>query len=192
MSKIKQLPHFDEVANMFASMMLDVHPSFAHGCWMGLIVGGRHHSPKNWVDFLTQKPDSWGSLDIRLQHLFLSIAEASVEQLGDPHYILQLLLPDDEDGLEDRIHAVSEWCLGFIRAIKSSKIDPLPFLQSDAQEAMADMEEIIEVTIDVENDPYGEENYAEVVEYLRIAVTLIHQDILAGRTQTGQHSPYLH
>jgi uncharacterized protein YgfB (UPF0149 family) len=87
---------------------------------------------------------------------------------------------------------VSEWCLGFIRAIKSSKIDPLLFLQTDAQEAMADMEEITEVSIDVKNDPYGEENYAEVVEYLRIAVTLIHQDILAGRTQSGQHSPYLH
>lgn len=192
MSNIKQLPHFDEVANLFASMMLDVHPSFAHGCWMGLIVGGRHHSPKLWLDFMMQKPESWSGLDTRLQHMFLWIAEASAQQLGDPHYILQLLLPDDEEGLEDRVHAVSQWCLGFIQALKSSKIDPLPFLEHEAQEAIADMEEITQVSIDVENDPYGEENYAEVVEYLRIAVTLVHQDILAGRAQTGQHSPYLH
>jgi uncharacterized protein YgfB (UPF0149 family) len=192
MSKIKQLPHFDEVANMFAQVMLNVHPSFAHGCWVGLIAGGRHHSPKLWIDFLLQKKDSWGSLDLSLQHLFLSIAEASVEQLGDPHYVLQLLLPDDDEDLEDRVHAVSEWCLGFVRALKESKTEILIYLQTEAQEALADMEDITQVSIDISEDPHGEENFSEVVEYLRIAVSLIHQDILAGRTQSGQHSPYLH
>jgi uncharacterized protein YgfB (UPF0149 family) len=192
MSNIKQLPHFEEVANLFASVMLDVHPSFVHGCWIGLIAGGRHHSPKAWVEFITQKTDGWSSQGLPVQHMFLSIAEASVEQLGDMHYVLQLLLPDDEDPLEDRVHAVSEWCNGFIRAIKDSKIDVTTYLGNDAKEAFADMEDITQVSIDVEHDPQAEENYAEVVEYLRVAVSLIHQDILSGRTQAGQHSPYLH
>lgn len=192
MSNIKQLPHFDEVANMFASVMMDIHPSFVHGCWVGLIVGGRHHSPKNWVEFVTQRPDSWGQFDLTMQHLFLSIAEASVEQLGDVHYVLQLLLPDDEEDLEDRVHAMSEWCTGFIRALKDSKIDVTSYLSNDSKEALADMEEITQVSIDLSNDPHGEANYAEVLEYLRVAVSLIHQDILSGRTQAGQHSPYLH
>jgi uncharacterized protein YgfB (UPF0149 family) len=192
MTNIKQLPHFEEVANMFAAAMLDIHPSFVHGCWIGLIAGGRHHSPKQWVDFLIQKPDAWGSLDLNLQHLFLSIAEASVEQLGDLHYVLQLLLPDDENELDYRVDALSEWCNGFVRAIKDSKIDVTTYLGNDAKEAFADMEEITEVSIDLDHDPQAEENYAEVVEYLRVAVSLIHQDILAGRTQAGQHSPYLH
>jgi uncharacterized protein len=192
MKNIKQLPHFDEVANMFAAAMLDVHPSFAHGCWVGLIAGGRHHSPKHWVEFLTQKEDGWSALDLSLQHLFLSIAEATVEQLGDLHYVLQLLLPDDETELEYRVHALSEWCGGFVRAIKDSKIDVTTYLDTDAKEAFADMEEITEVSIDIEHDPQAEENYAEVVEYLRVAVSLVHQDILSGRTQAGQHSPYLH
>lgn len=192
MSNIKQLPHFDEVANMFASAMLDAHPSFVHGCWIGLIAGGRHHSPKAWVEFITQKPDGWSALSLPMQHLFLAIAEASVEQLGDPHYVLQLLLPDDEEPLEDRIFAISEWCTGFIRALKDSKIDVTTYFGTDAKEAFADMEEITEVNIDVDQDPHAEENYAEVVEYLRVAVSLIHQDVLSGRTQSGQHSPYLH
>jgi len=192
MSNIKQLPHFDEVARVFASMFLDVHPSFAHGSWIGCIVGGRHHSPKAWVDFLLQQEDAWGSLDLSLQHLFLSIAEASVEQLGDTHYVLQLLLPDDDDELDERVHAVSEWCMGFVRAIKGSKTDLMPWMQNDSKEAFADMQEITQVNIDVSEDPHAEENYAEVVEYLRVAVSLIHQDILSGRTQSGQHSPYLH
>jgi uncharacterized protein YgfB (UPF0149 family) len=192
MSNIKQLPHFDEVARVFASIFLDLNPSFAHGSWLGFIVGGRHHSPKAWVDFLLQKDDAWAGLDLKLQHLFLSIAEASVEQLGDIHYVLQLLLPDDEDGLEDRVNAISEWCLGFVVAIESSKTDLKPWMQTESQEALADMRDITEVEIDVSEDPHAEENYAEVVEYLRVAVSLIHQDILAGRTRSGQHSPYLH
>lgn len=192
MSNIKQLPHFDEIANLFAARKLNVHPSFAHGVWIGMIVGGRHYSPKTWVEFLMQSPEGWGQLNLELQHLFLNIAEASVEQLGDPHYVLQLLLPDDEDDLDDRVHALSEWCTGFVRAIKDNKIDVTAFLGNDAQEALADLDEITQVSIDISQDPYGEENYAEVVEYLRVAVSLIHQDILAGRTSSGQHSPYLH
>lgn len=192
MSKIKQLPHFDEVARVFAGMLLDMHPSFVHGCWIALIVGGRHHSPKAWVDFLIQEKDAWGKLDVKIQHLFLSIAEASVEQLGDPHYVLQLLLPNDDETLDDRVHALGEWCMGYMRAFNENKKELIHWMGQDAKEALADLEEITEVTIDVTEDPHAEENYAEVVEYLRVAVSLIHQEILAGRTQSGQHSPYLH
>lgn len=192
MSTIKQLPQFEDVARIFGKAALDIHPSFAHGCWVGLIVGGRHHSPKDWVDFLTQKEDSWGTLDTGLQHIFLAIAEASIEQLADIHYVLQILLPNDDEELDDRLYAMSEWCQGFVRALEGPMKEHSINLAGEALEAFADIQEVTDVSLEIGDDPHDEENFSEVVEYLRVAVCLIHHEILSGRSTTGEKRPHLH
>jgi len=192
MSKIQQLPQFEDVARIFGKATLDIHPSFAHGCWVGLIVGGRHHSPKAWVDFLIQKPDGWATLSTPLQHLFLAMAESSIEQLADIHYVLQILLPTDDEMLDDRLHALREWCQGFTRALEDPVKNHTITLTGEALEAYADIIDVTDVSLEIGDDPHDEENFTEVVEYLRVAVCLIHHEILSGNTQTGPATPHLH
>jgi hypothetical protein len=179
MSEIKQLPGFDDVAHIFGKAALNVHPSYAHGFWLGMISGGRNISPKDWVDTVLGRPQAWGSLPTNVQHILLAIAEASVEQLGDPQYSLQLLLPDDDEALDDRLHGVSEWCTGFTQAFRHCNENHQELLQGDAAEALSDLNEIRQISLEIEDGPQDEQNFVEVLEYIRVAVLLIHQDLLS-------------
>lgn len=192
MSEIKQLPSFDDIANLFAKSTLNAHPSFAHGFWLGMICGGRHVSPKDWMDRVLGQKDVWGKLPTDLQHMLLAIAEATVEQLGDPEYSLQIFLPDDDDEIDDRVHALSEWCAGFMQAFRHCNQDHENLLQGDAAEALADLNEITQLSLELEDDPEEEQNFLEVVEYVRVALLLIHQDILSKQAQPAGDPPPIH
>ncbi len=192
MSEIKQLPGFDDVAHLFSTCLLQTHPCYAHGFWTGMICGGRHVSPKDWINTVVGRPETWGSLGTPLQHMLLAIAEATVEQLGDSQYRMQLLLPDDEEGLDDRIHGVSEWCAGFMQAFRHCNQDHQDLLQGEAAEALADLNEITQISLEIEDDPEDEQNFVEIVEYVRVAVALIHQELLNRQASPSSDAPQLH
>lgn len=192
MSEIKQLPSFDDVAHLLGKSSFYVNPSYAHGFWVGMIAGGRHPSPKAWIDAIIQRREVWAELSVVLQHLFLGIAEASVEQLGDETYLLQLLLPEDDDALDERLHAVREWCQAFCDALGFDGEDPKAQLKTDALEAYNDLLEVRELSLDIGEDPEDEKCYSELIEYIRVAVSLIHHDLLAYHAKTSEHPPFLH
>lgn len=192
MSNIKQLPSFDEMANIFSAAGIFVHPSYAHGIWLGMIAGGMNCSPKAWADIIIGKPDSWNTLSTPVQHMLLALAEASVEQLGDSHYVLQLLLPDDEDELEDRLLSLGEFCDGFTEAFTNHSGEHTGLLDSDAAEAFADIRQVKELSLELSHEPEDEADYMEVLEYVRVGICLIHQSLLLNHTGAGKPPPFLH
>ncbi len=192
MSDIKQLPSFEDVANLFGKSSVYTHPSFAHGYWLGMICGGVQASPKAWLETVLGQEENWAKLPTPLQHMILLTAEASVEQLGDSQYSLQLLIPDDDEDLDDRVHAISEWCRGFMQGFREQNQKHHELLQGDAAEALADINEITQMGLELEDDPEEEQNYIELVEYVRVAVILIHQDLLSKQSQPTGGSPILH
>lgn len=192
MSNIKQLPSFDELATVFVGAGIFRHPSYVHGVWLGMIVGGVNCSPKAWVDVVMGKPDSWGGLTTPVQHMFLMLAEASVEQLGDTHYVLQLLLPDDDDELEERLLSLGEFCDGFSSSLTENSSQHGSLLEGEAAEAFSDIRQVKELSLELTHQPNDEADFMEVLEYVRVGICLIHQSLLQNRTTTGHPPPFLH
>jgi yecA family protein len=193
MSDIKQLPSFEDAALLFLRTKCQTNPSYAHGYWAGLICGGQSVSPKDWIIALYEAPDAWNDLDSLLARFFLAVAEVTVEQLSDPHYIFQLLLPDDEDPMDERIASLSDWTRAFLIGFEAQgKIQPRPMLSAESKEALDDLQEITTLSTTFNETETEEQDYAEVVEYVRLAVLLLHQEMLNARSQGGVHPPYLH
>lgn len=193
MSDIKQLPSFEDAALLFLRTRCQINPSYAHGYWAGLICGGQSVSPKEWINALFDKKDAWDALDPVLARFFLVVAEVTVEQLSDPHYSMQLLLPDDDDPLDERLASLSSWVRAFLTGFEAQgKIQPQPLLSDDAKEALKDLGEITELSATFNEPESEEQDYADVVEYVRLAVLLLHNEILGVRSQGGDHPPYVH
>jgi yecA family protein len=193
MSEIKQLPPFEDAALLFLRSRCQINPSYAHGYWTGLICGGQSVSPKDWIIALFDKPDAWDTLDPHLARFFLLVAEVTVEQLSDPHYTMQLLLPDDEDPIDERLASLCDWVRAFLAGFEAQgKIQPRPALSEEAKEALSDLQEITALSVTFNDAASEEQDYAEVVEYVRLAVLLLHHEMLNARSQGGERHPYVH
>jgi len=87
-------------------------------------------------------------------------------------------LPGDDETLEDRTMALSQWCSGFLAGLGSGGDDTLEALSDDASEALRDLQQIS--TADVTDTTESEEDenaFVEIVEYIRIVILMIREDL---------------
>jgi len=121
---------------------------------------------------LVKQPDS--GLKTSIEELLNS----SQAQLADEDLGFSLWLPDDEEILEERTMALSNWCSGFLAGLGSSGDDTLKTMSEDTNEALKDLQKIS--TADVSDTTGSEEDenaFMEIVEYIRVVILLIREDL---------------
>jgi uncharacterized protein YgfB (UPF0149 family) len=99
-------------------------------------------------------------------------------QLSDEDLGISLWLPNDDEMLEDRTMAMSQWCSGFLAGLGSSGDDVLEALSDEANEALKDLQQIS--TADVTDTAESEEDenaFMEIVEYIRVVLLMIREDL---------------
>jgi len=159
-----------------------LHPSEAHGLLCGIVC--QTHSEqlpfKEWVagDALSAKADA------AISALY---QEIKAQFLADA-FNLQLYLPDDDDtDLPKRAEALTLWCQGFLVGLKLAGITS-QHAEADVKEALQDLAEIskmqYEAVVDNEED---EAAYAELVEYVRMAVMIVHDNYVGTQHDQDDH-----
>ena len=98
---------------------------------------------------------------------------ASVEQVGDPGFGFKLLLPDGTP-LGVRAEALFAWCRGFLGGFGLAVGETA--LSDEGREALHDLGNLAAAHMDDEGDSDDEAALAEIEEYLRVAVLLLHAD----------------
>ena len=113
-------------------------------------------------------------LKLALEELLISTkAQLLDEELG-----FSLWLPNDEEMLEERTMALAQWCCGFLAGLGSSGDETLKAMSDEANDALKDLQQIS--TADVADTTESEEDevaYAEIIEYIRIVVLMIKEDL---------------
>lgn len=90
----------------------------------------------------------------------------------------ELVLPPDDQTLEQRTRALVAWCDGFLYGLASQNQLDLQKASSEVQEAVSDITQFTRATLEQEDDTETEEvAFAELVEYLRVAVQLIYMEL---------------
>ncbi len=173
------LPPYATINEALISNHLMINPSLLHGIWCGLIVGGQYCDPQDWLTLAADEAHTWKSLDTAVQILLLQLAEQTVLIMAQSDFSFQLLLPTDEEPLAERAYALSEWCIGFIDGIQNQQ-DQQTLLTGDGAQALADLTKISEMDFNPEESEEEETSYMELVEFIRVAVMLIHQNLLEG------------
>ena len=99
-------------------------------------------------------------------------------QLVDEDMGLALWLPNDDETLEDRTMALSQWCAGYLAGLGSGGNDSISALSDDANEAMKDLQHISAADVTDTTESEEDENaFAEIVEYIRVVVLMIREDL---------------
>jgi len=89
-----------------------------------------------------------------------------------------LLLPEDEASLDARTVALAQWCQGFLYGLGGSAIQDVSGLPGDVGEVVRDLSEITRVGVDNGQSTESNENaYAELVEFVRVGVQLVFEEL---------------
>lgn len=189
------LPSFDSMADAFLSLGALGSPAELHGMVCGNLCGGGRYSDREWLsavleflDIPNEPPGSVVDTIVQLYH-------TTLEQLKDDQMGIQLLLPDDDVDISERVTALGQWCQGFLIGFGSSGVNVDTELSDDTADALRDFASFVHINPDVDEDE-GTENdsegdYMELVEYVRLATLSIFLDTGAGADDTAD-SPTLH
>jgi hypothetical protein len=106
------------------------------------------------------------------------LLNATRTQLADPEMGFSLWLPNDEEMLEERTIALSHWCSGFLAGLGSSGDGTLNAMSDEANDALRDLQQISSADVtDTDESDEDESAFAEIVEYIRIVILMIREDL---------------
>jgi uncharacterized protein YgfB (UPF0149 family) len=148
----------------------------AHGLLCGLLCAAGRAEQGAWMEQLLKGCKSALSLEgsERLGELY----QGTLGQLNDPELGFRLLLPGDDAGLEQRTVALSRWCEGFLFGLGAGGVTKERKLAREASEFLADLGEIARAELVGDEAEEGEEEaFAEIVEYLRMGVLMLNEEL---------------
>ncbi len=157
--------------------------SEAHGTLLGLACVDAHTPVARWVgeiDRASEAPEG-------AAHRAMSdLGERALAPLRGGEFEFSPLLPDDDAGLIDRTGALAQWCQGFLYGLALTGFDPKRDGTGDVPEVLADMAEITRAQFgDDQSLEEGEAAYAELVEFVRVAVQLVYYELATSGSQKG-------
>ena len=149
-----------------------------HGALCGLICAQGRADRAAWQAQVMGEREPGDVLAREAESLLEALYEQTVEQLNDTALGFRLLLPDDDQPLGRRAEALGRWCQGFLFGLGLGGIRAERELPEDVREILRDLAEISRVEFDVEGAGEAEESaYAEIVEYVRVGVLLINEEM---------------
>lgn len=177
-------PGHEAVENALRDAGSVTEASEAHGSLCGLMcVLGLKAGPVWLADTVTGHEETGDPALPVLDDLLRTTAAA----LEDGAMDFQPLLPGDEAPLSVRVGSFGLWCQGFnhglaVAAGVGAAGDEIG--SGDTAEIVRDFGEMAEVAIrDDENGPDDEAAYAELVEYVRVSVQLVFEELTAVRAR---------
>lgn len=172
-----ELPLIADVADAAQRAGLGVEPSELHGALCGWLAGGGENAA-NWpakvlADDTLPAPEANTALDdLRL---------TSAAQLADRGFGFELLLPELDGAPTERAEALFDWCRGFLGGFGLA-VGARPPLSEEAEEALHDLARLAQAAPESGDDDEDEDALAEIEEFVRVAVLLLHGDcVLAPR-----------
>ena len=179
-------PEWDEIADQLFNAGQTLNPSELHGVLVGLMGAGfdpddEHHLEQTFVSVER-------AVGVQLQGELVEIVSrlnlATLSAIVDTDYAFQILLPDDDDPIEQRLRSFSDWVTGFISGFTEGmmvrKAAGLA-IEPEAADVLKDFAAIALVETDQVETEQAEWDLEELVDYVRLAAVSIVLDAINQR-----------
>ena len=199
MSGTEHLIDFESIDSLFSQLGLGLDPAECHGSLCGLLCASDAVKGAAWVNQVlaghldlpeAESPPLQGGAQGEEHALLLILYKETAGQLDDPEFGFSLLLPDDTVPLAQRVESLALWCQGFLAGLGLGGLQDQSKLPGDSHEVMRDFVEISRLghgDDGVTNE--DEAAFAEIVEYVRMAVLLVYEELRPLRTVRPDGAP---
>ncbi|MCP3748495.1 YecA family protein [Pseudomonas sp. SBB6] len=174
-------------AKLLSSNGHPVSPAELHGLLLGRSCAGAGFDAEAWLADAAHLLENDPADNVR--NALIGLQEMVKGELAGDDITVVLLLPGDEAPLAERAAALGEWCKGFLYGFGLNSAGLT--LSGEAKEVLQDLDAISQVQDALEESEDGENDYMEVMEYLRVAPLLLFTE-LAKQPVEPAVKPSLH
>jgi hypothetical protein len=169
----------------------------AHGLLCSRLSLAGAEGASRWIAQVLADADADAAERAECEEELDALCAATWQQLVERQSEFNLLLPDDEDPPSVRTEVMAQWCEGFLHGLVAEKHSE-ELKKRLAEEPLADIiKDMLEITRATVGDDAEDENIdndiAELVEYLRVAVQLTYEELAdfrkiedSGQTETSE------
>ena len=180
---MSEMPDFDALDRALEAADARAGAAEAHGILCGMLCAGQGVDRRAWFGEVLEPSTAEGDLLVREAEDQLDrLLAATLAQINAGMLELRLELPADEAPLGDRVHALGEWCQGFLLGFASVGMEHRSQTPAEINELLEDFVEITKV--ETEGLDHGadrdEESFAEVSEYVRMGVLMAFEQLRLG------------
>ncbi|VAW68645.1 FIG001590: Putative conserved exported protein precursor [hydrothermal vent metagenome] len=171
-------PDYISLTEALARADADLVASESHGVLCGMSCVVRKTELGDWLGQVFEESDMNNLLIKEASQLLVGLYNDTLLQLSHSDVDFQLLLPDDEDSLAQRVEALAAWCQGFTYGLAAGGLKKNQKLPEDTAELIKDMVEIARAGHDLGEDSESDEDaYMQLYEYVRMGVLLINEEL---------------
>lgn len=171
---------FDEIARYLAAGHLCPSLSEAHGMLCGLICGGEQRALETWLVQVVPAPEGDPAFVESARNRLHAWAETVAAELEAPDRILELPSPGDGAPLGERAQWLYDWTRGFLYGLGLCGRGPAE-PSAQVREILADLSALTRMDLDgLDECEENEQALAELIEFVRVAAMLIHQEYACG------------
>jgi len=171
-----ELPAVHDILQASRALGLAATAAELHGGLCGWLAAGGADLPE-WparvlADDGLPAPEPGSALD--------RLRQAVVAQLEDRDFAFELLLAEPGAPLQVRTDALFDWCRAFLGGFGLAA-DKRPVLSEEGEEALQDLARLAQASSDqFDSADEDEDALAEIEEFVRVAVLLLHGDCVMG------------
>jgi yecA family protein len=199
MHPVATVPSLDELANALASLNCACSAPELHGVLAGLLAGGARLNRSTLQKVLETHAEADQAIGEELMASLWHLQLKTLEELGDSELSFAPLLPDDDEELGSRVTALAEWCQGFLVGFGTAvRPQDMRVHSESIRETLQDIVHVSNVeAASGDTDESDETAYAELYEFLRMAVIHLFEEMAPPEEQRGNDeadpdSPTLH
>ncbi len=157
-----------------ARLHFGISASELHGSLTGFLCAGGRTDAHHWLGALHIEIPPAADANAALAQMFDDCNAA----LDDLELRFEPLLPDGEESIDARADALVDWCRGFLGGLGLAGGSPSS-MSDDASEILRDFGTIAGSRFEYENAEEDESAIAEVIEFVRVGVLLLHTEMTA-------------
>lgn len=184
---------FDEIARYLAAGHLSPSISEAHGMLCGLICSGAQRALETWLMQVVPVPEGDPAFVESARERLQAWAETVATELEASDRILELPSPGDAAPLGERAQWLYDWTRGFLYGLGLRGRGASEHSEQ-VREILTDLSALTRMDLDgLDECEENEQALAELIEFVRVAAMLIHQEYAcsgppkaAGQPGTGE------
>ncbi|WP_153301548.1 UPF0149 family protein [Endozoicomonas arenosclerae] len=180
---------FDELADRLVEMGGGSHPSELHGILCGTFAAGSQPGVETWFRQVAGLLDDQ-ELDSRFQDVLSNMYQGTLQQLDQSDFSIALLLPDDEEALEQRTEALGYWCQGFLSGF--GEVIGNKSLSEAVEGVLSDFSEIAQIQPEPDDSDESERFFMEVSEFVRMALITVFSEVTSQEKKKGSEKKTIH
>jgi uncharacterized protein YgfB (UPF0149 family) len=180
---------YAQIEQQLQALHAMTEPAEAHGSLAGSLCAARHYRIEDWIGEILPDELAAQAPTPTLRELF----EETRAALSGHNMEFDLLLPDDDQPLERRTEALCLWCNGFLYGLGTAGHADPTRLPGDAGEIVRDFNQIMQAGVDEsEGAEANESAFAELVEFVRVGVQIVFEQLAVQREPPSEPGVALH